>query len=123
MNQRLSSATRRRFIQAVGTLAGLSFAKLTQSSTATEKPVYYVSPQGNDANLGTFEQPWATIQKAAETLTPGDKVFIRGGTYRISERIYPRNSGTENQWIIYAGYPGETVIIDGDDVYSTTHYG
>ncbi|MCG5057592.1 MAG: right-handed parallel beta-helix repeat-containing protein [Limnoraphis sp. WC205] len=117
MNQRLSSATRRRFIQAVGTLAGLSFAKLTQSSTATEKPVYYVSPQGNDANLGTFEQPWATIQKAAETLTPGDKVFIRGGTYRISERIYPRNSGTENQWIIYAGYPGETVIIDGDDVY------
>lgn len=117
MNQRLSSATRRRFIQAVGTLIGLSLAKIAPASSATEKKIYYISPSGNDSNPGSFEQPWATIQKAAETLTAGETVYIRGGTYSISQQIYPRHSGNENQWIIYAGYPGETVIIDADDIF------
>ncbi|MEA5497830.1 MAG: hypothetical protein WAN66_18950 [Limnoraphis robusta] len=56
MNQRLSSATRRRFIQAVGTLIGFSLAKVAPASTATEKQIYYVSASGNNTNPGTFEK-------------------------------------------------------------------
>lgn len=32
---------------------------------------YYVSPIGSDLNLGTLNQPFATIQKAANVVTEG----------------------------------------------------
>lgn len=76
--------------------------------------VYYVAPGGNDANPGTLAQPWRTIQKAADTLTAGDTVYIRGGTYR--ERVRPQNSGAEGKYITYAAYPGETATVDGTGV-------
>ena len=110
------SINRRQIIQGLGILAGVSMAEITDSSTSLPKKVYYVAPWGKDQNPGTFEQPWHTIQKAAETLTASEKVYIRGGTYSISQPIYPQHSGKENQWIIYAGYPGETVIIDAKEI-------
>ncbi len=76
--------------------------------------VYYVSPTGNDSNAGTIDEPWQTIQKAADTLTAGETVSIRGGTYH--ERILPRNSGEPGKEITYVAYPGETVTIDGDSI-------
>jgi hypothetical protein len=78
--------------------------------------IYFVAPNGRDEDGGTWEKPWATIQKAANTLQPGDQVYIRGGTYKIDQPIYPRFSGKVNQWIIYRGYPGEKVIIDADHI-------
>jgi hypothetical protein len=56
MNQSWPFATRRRFIQAVGTLIGFSLAQVAPASTATEKKIYSVSPQGNNTNPGTFEK-------------------------------------------------------------------
>jgi parallel beta-helix repeat protein len=93
---------------------------VTESATApvpispTSPPqgtVYYVAPTGDDSNPGTQAQPWQTIQKAADTLTAGEIVQIRAGTY--NERILPQNSGTEGNPIFYLTYPGETVTIDG----------
>lgn len=75
---------------------------------------YYVAPTGNDSNPGTVDQPWQTIQRAADTLTAGDIVYIRAGTYR--ERIIPKNSGSPGREIAYAVYPGETATIDGDGI-------
>lgn len=49
---------------------------------------YYVAVNGNDSNLGTENQPWKTIQKAANTLTAGDVVYIKAGIYH--ERIIPK---------------------------------
>ncbi|MDH7487775.1 MAG: right-handed parallel beta-helix repeat-containing protein [Anaerolineae bacterium] len=76
--------------------------------------VYYVAPNGNDANPGTLARPWRTIQHAAATLTAGDTVYIRAGTY--SERVVPLRSGSAGQVITYAAYPGETATIDGTGV-------
>ena len=42
---------------------------------------YYVATNGNNANPGTSELPWLTIQKAALTLVAGDTVIVRPGTY------------------------------------------
>lgn len=61
-----------------------------------------------------MDQPWQTIQRAADTLTAGDIVYIRAGTYR--ERIIPKNSGSPGSEITYAAYPGETATIDGDGI-------
>lgn len=76
--------------------------------------VYYVAPNGNDANPGTLARPWRTIQHAADTLTAGDTVYIRAGAYH--ERVVPQRSGSAGQVITYAAYPGETVTIDGTGV-------
>jgi hypothetical protein len=77
-----------------------------------DQAIYYVSPVGNDANAGTIDQPWATINHATEVLRPGDTVLVRGGTYRLTEQVCPKQSGTAQAWITYAGYPGETAILD-----------
>lgn len=46
---------------------------------------FYVATSGSDANSGTIEQPFASVQRAQDSVEPGDTVFIRGGTYRIQE--------------------------------------
>lgn len=74
---------------------------------------YYVSPQGADSNIGTKLSPWRTIQKAADTVKPGDTVYIRGGIYQPNERIKLRVSGSEGKYITFMNYPGEIVTIDG----------
>lgn len=76
--------------------------------------IYYVAPNGDDSNPGTFSQPWRTIQKAANSLTAGEMVYIRGGTYR--EQVVPQNSGSAGNPIAYVAYPGETVTLDGATV-------
>ena len=67
---------------------------------------YYVSINGSDSNSGTISSPWRTIQKAANTMSPGDNTYVREGTY--NEIVVITKSGFTIQ-----GYPGETAIIDG----------
>jgi hypothetical protein len=43
--------------------------------------IYYVSPAGNDSNLGTETEPFRTIQRAANLVNPGDTVIVEDGTY------------------------------------------
>ena len=76
--------------------------------------IYYVAPNGNNSNPGTIDRPWRTIQKAADTLTAGEMVYLRAGTYR--EQVVPQHSGSEGNVIVYAAYPGETVTVDGATV-------
>lgn len=75
---------------------------------------YFVSPDGDDGNPGTIDQPWRTITRAANTLTAGETVYIRQSTY--SERLVPQNSGTAGNPITFAGYPGEQATVDGAGV-------
>ena len=88
--------------------------------------IYYVNnadPKVSDNNDGLSSSyvsgmhgPWATIQKAARTMTAGDITYIRAGTYKEAN-IQFRNSGTEDAPITLSAYgsPGsfEQVIIDG----------
>ena len=75
---------------------------------------YYVSTSGNDANPGTEAQPWATIQKAANTVVAGDTVLIKSGTY--NERIILQNSGSSDNNIVFSNYENDEVIIDGTGI-------
>lgn len=64
------------------------------SSTSTgtpERNVFYVSESGSDANPGTQARPWRTIQKAADSTTPGAAVIVLAGNY--NERIKVQRSG------------------------------
>ena len=79
--------------------------------------VYYVDqshPLANDRNPGTEDLPWKTISKAANTLQAGDTVYIKEGVYK--ERVIPRNSGKDDNYISYVAYAGDEVIIDGSNI-------
>jgi hypothetical protein len=42
---------------------------------------YHVSPAGHDANAGDARHPFATIQRAADVVQPGDTVIVANGVY------------------------------------------
>jgi hypothetical protein len=88
-------------------------------SAAAAGNVYYVAQSGgSDSNPGTLASPWATIQKAANTMVAGDTTYIETGTYR--ETVTPAHSGTNGNPITYAAYNGETVTVSGFDKVNTT---
>src|SRR5215510_2133589 len=45
---------------------------------------YYVSPTGSDSNSGTQDQPFRTIQRAADVVNPGNTVIVEDGVYTYS---------------------------------------
>lgn len=94
---------------------------------SVEKADYYVATNGNDNNPGTFDQPWASWQKAFDAAQPGDTVYIRGGVYGIfGSRLVTTagayaglRNGTTSNYISIFGYPGETPILDCENASTT----
>jgi hypothetical protein len=86
---------------------------------------FYVAPDGNDANPGTREQPFATPARARDAVREAKQqasgpitVFFRGGTYFLEQplRFGPDDSGTKDGPIVYTSAPGEKAVISGGRV-------
>ncbi len=86
-------------------------ALLLLAAPSVRAAAFYVSTSGSDANAGTVDAPWRTIQKAADSAAPGSTVFIRGGTYK--ERVAVHVSGTPGSPITFRNFGFESVLIDG----------
>ncbi|MHC4122033.1 MAG: right-handed parallel beta-helix repeat-containing protein [Planctomycetota bacterium] len=81
---------------------------------------FYVAVQGSDNNPGTKDKPFATIQRARDSvkgklndgLEKDVLVLIHGGTYAIDKTISfnHNDSGTNGFRVIYKNYPGERPI-------------
>ena len=100
-----------RGVPAVGLLV-FSGCVLSAQPTSS-RSAFYVSPAGEDSNLGTMQAPWRTIQHAADTATAGSTVNVRGGIY--SERVTINVSGNARDgYVTFRSYPGETAILDGE---------
>ena len=123
---------RRFFLTSIGLgfLAGLSLdilvaiAKQASASAKSEpSTVFYVSTKGKDSWTGTEKTPFASLKRAQQAIRElrrtGLKqpvtVFLRGGTYYLSEPLAftPADSGTKDFPITYKAYPGEQPIISG----------
>jgi len=64
------------------------------------KNLYYVDKKrGRDSNSGSSDQPWRTIQKAADTMAAGDTVIVMPGDY--NERVQVRRSGAWSEPITF----------------------
>jgi hypothetical protein len=71
-----------------------------------------VATDGNDANPGTLDKPWKTIQKAVNYAVAGDTIFVRGGQYPgIDHGWIFQHSGTQSKPITLTNYPGEQVLL------------
>lgn len=97
------------------------------SSTLTAA-TYYVATSGSDTNSGAIASPFATVQRAQTAAVAGDIVFIRSGTYMMSNANI---SGTSSPWALvtnltksgsagarinYWNYPGELPVFDFTNV-------
>jgi hypothetical protein len=83
---------------------------------AREARIYFVAEDGNDANPGTRQRPWATLSHAVEKAVAGDTVLVRGGRYLLFRQVRPTNSGRRGEWITISGYPGEIPILNAERI-------
>ncbi len=95
--------------------------------------VYYVAPNGNDANDGSMNNPVLTIQRAQSLVVAGDTVYVRGGTYKMEEAqvaaytgvwayvIFLNKSGSNGHRINYWAYPKEKPVFDFTNVNPQGH--
>ncbi len=81
---------------------------------------YYVATDGNDTNPGTFEKPFATLEKARDTIrdtktSESVHVYIRQGRYFRTQpfELTEADSGRPNSPVVYQAYPGETIRLIG----------
>ncbi len=92
--------------------------KLIPQDNRTQKAnhlsnTFYVNnshPSASDSNPGTYEQPWLTMQHAADIASYGDSVCILSGTY---SSVTFRNSGTNQLPIKFSGTDTSLVKIHG----------
>lgn len=85
-------------------------------AVSLDADTFFVAPDGDDANPGTYDRPWATLNHAAETLQAGQTVYVRGGVYALERQVRFKNAGREGAWITYAAYPGEAPVFDAQAV-------
>jgi parallel beta-helix repeat protein len=93
---------------------------------------YYAAqkhPAANDANPGTLEKPFKTINAALPVLKPGDTLWVRDGVYRETVMLHKnawefqgekwsafRSGESEDRKIRFAAFPGEQPVIKGSEV-------
>ena len=66
----------------------------------------FVSSSGSDSNAGTSESPWRTLGRALQSVSPGDTVVVRAGTYGArGQRLLVGVSGTASAPITIMGDP------------------
>jgi parallel beta-helix repeat protein len=93
--------------------ADVLFAKTLTPPTARSHATYCVAQaNGDDANPGSEDRPWRTIQKAANVLLPGDTVLVKDGDY-VEQGVpgvggvHITRSGAPDAWITFKAYPGQ----------------
>ena len=89
-------------------------AGFLSQATSAWAATYYAAPNGSGTSC-TIESPCA-VNAALGKLTPGCTLYLRGGRYTGSTLSFAANGILEAR-ITISGYPGETAIIDGQNIY------
>src|SRR5271157_6360671 len=93
----------------IACLTALTFVTVAHAATC------HVALRGNDANPGTQNAPFRTIQHAADLAQPGDVITVHKGVYR--ERISPPRGGeSDTKRIVYEAARGENVAVKGSEI-------
>src|SRR2546430_12981813 len=68
------------------------------------------------SNQGTSAQPFRTLQKAANVVSPGDGVLVNDGVYTGGSTVLDiSRSGTAANWIVFRAAHRWGAIIDGQN--------
>ena len=103
------------------------FTFLVSCDTEIDPYDFYVSPTGNDANSGTKNDPFATLDKARlavrelkKTKKEDITIGLKGGKHilRSTVNFTLEDSGSETQKITYKAVEGETPILTSENPVS-----
>lgn len=83
---------------------------LSGEVSAANSTFYVDNNHGSDANNGSSQYPWKTINYAASKVHPGDTVLISNGTYSINQNIHITTSGSKSSPIKFKGAVNGTII-------------
>jgi hypothetical protein len=97
----------------LGLLGWVSVERLT-GSTDSRGLDLWVSTTGDDTAEGSRSNPWATLQHAADSVTPGATVFVEEGTY--AQRFEVTRSGRPGMPITFAAAAQAHVVLDGSSL-------
>src|SRR5712691_950490 len=116
-----SMQSARRLCLLIAILAVLSVGWGTQASHAD---TFYVATYGDDANAGTEKSPFQTILKGVRTLTAGDTLTVKEGTYTDSLLDVIPSGTSQSQPVTVQAAPGETVVIQATTMTNgIVHFG
>lgn len=73
---------------------------------------WYISPTGSDSAAGSLGAPFSTLNKAQSSASPGDTIYVRGGTYNYSAQMKLTKTGgsAASPFKVYA-YPGDAAPV------------
>jgi len=101
-------------------LVAVVLCALSSAATAAD---WYVSPDGAAGNPGTIAEPLRTVMEAQALASAGDTVYLRGGTYLLSNAdisvigsVRAVVNNIVKDGIAYLAYPGERPIFDFSSV-------
>jgi hypothetical protein len=85
----------------------------TPTPTGPPASTLYVAPGGTAGATGTQADP-TTLPAAIARITPGGTIYMRGGTYNLSQTVTipPGNNGTASARTNLSAYPGETPVLN-----------
>jgi hypothetical protein len=104
--------TRRRLVlllTCVGVLPGM--AGHVRAATYV---VDQAAPGAADTNPGTEQQPFSSVQHAANTAKPGDTIYVMAGKY--DERVEVKAGGTEGKQVAFVARPRRSATVSGFDL-------
>lgn len=88
------------------------------TSTPLSAGTKYASPTGSGSTC-TQASPCNLIT-ATNNAIAGDVVFLRGGTYPITQNVYFSKKASADSPITFESYPGEWAILDGSSLAAGT---
>ncbi|MBN8611663.1 MAG: hypothetical protein J0L92_13805 [Deltaproteobacteria bacterium] len=81
------------------------------ASEPIDPDAIYVSPDGDDANDGSREAPFFTVERAWQDVSAGQTIYLRGGLYEYpDDQLLFGRSGTVESPIRVWAYPGEQPV-------------
>lgn len=85
--------------------------------------IKYISPSGSDGNAGTLASPKFSLNGIWSSLSAGDTLYLRGGTYTFTVQQYlTGKNGTSGNLIKVWAYPGESPVITRGGSFSKPNW-
>jgi hypothetical protein len=104
--------------------------------TVTTGHIYFVSPMGNDRNIGSFGSPWKTLLKARYKMRAGDITYAMNGVKQESDdgtgwdSAFLLSGGGHGSWCSATGnpralvaYPNAASVVIGNPTGGHPNFG
>lgn len=93
-----------------------------KAPVSSPQATFHVAPAGSDANPGTAERPFASIERARDAVRQINRamagpieVILGGGTYPVEKALFlgPEDSGANRHDVVYRSRAGESAVLSG----------